>query len=100
MPPFETLFPGFLSKCADLHNLLLLVAYMLFIVGIVLKVSHGFSAQSMSLYLVRLIVLVPLLVYLPRWGNQLQALVQSSVLEGLGVDPSDVYTQYTQLLNV
>jgi hypothetical protein len=35
---------------------------------------------------------------LPQWGNQAQQLLQSSILDGLGVDPSNVQDQYNQLL--
>jgi hypothetical protein len=47
---------------------------------------------------VRLFVLTALLVFLPQWGNQVQSLLQSSILNGLGVDPSNVQDQYNQLL--
>jgi hypothetical protein len=47
---------------------------------------------------VRLLLLTSLLVFLPSWGNQLQSLLQNSVLSGLGVDPTQVYQQYNQLL--
>lgn len=35
MASFESIFPTFLQKCADLHDLLLVVAFMLFIVGVI-----------------------------------------------------------------
>src|SRR5439155_7020240 len=41
-----------------------------------------------------------LLVMLPQWGNQAQQLLQSTILDGLGVDPSHVHDQYNQLLAV
>jgi hypothetical protein len=50
------------------------------------------------LHMVRLFVLTALLVMLPQWGNQAQQLLQSSILDGLGVDPSNVQDQYNQLL--
>jgi hypothetical protein len=37
---------------------------------------------------------------LPQWGNEAQRLLQTSILDGLGVDPSQVHEQYTQLLAV
>src|SRR5882724_3523364 len=100
MASFESLFPTFLQKCAELHELLRIVAFMLFIVGTILFVLHGFSGKTLILHMVRLFILTALLVMLPRWGNQAQSLVQSSILNGLGVDPSHVQDQYNQLLVV
>ena len=100
MATFEQLFPTFLQKCAELHELLRIVAFMLFIVGTILLVSHGFTAKALMLHLVRLFVLTALLVMLPQWGNQAQQLLQTSILDGLGVDPSQVHEQYNHLLEV
>ena len=80
MAPFETIFPTFLQKCAELHDLLQVVAFMLFIVGTMLFVLHGFSAKTMTLHLVRIMILTALLVMLPTWGNQVQGILQSSIL--------------------
>jgi hypothetical protein len=100
MAPFEDLFPTFLRKCAELHDLLQLVAYLLFIVGTILFVLHGFSAKTLMLHLVRIMILTALLVLLPTWGNQLQGLLQTSILNGLGIDPTAVQDQYNALLVV
>ena len=98
MATFEQLFPTFLQKCVELHELLRIVAFMLFIVGTILLVVHGFSGKTLILHTVRLFVLTALLVMLPQWGNQAQQLLQTSILDGLGVDPSNVQDQYNQLL--
>ncbi len=100
MASFESLFPTFLQKCAELNELLRIVAFMLFIVGTIMLVVHGFSGKTLMLHMVRLFVLTALLVMLPQWGNQVQSLVQTSILIGLGVDPSNVQDQYNQLLVV
>jgi len=100
MATFAQLFPTFLQKCAELHELLRIVAFMLFIVGTIMLVVHGFNGKTLILHLVRLFVLTALLVMLPQWGNQIQSLVQTSILSGLGVDPSNVQDQYNQLLIV
>lgn len=100
MPTFEQLFPTFVQKCAELHELLRIVAFMLFIVGTILLVVHGFSGKTLMLHMVRLFVLTALLVMLPQWGNQAQQLLQTSILDGLGVDPSQVHEQYNHLLEV
>jgi hypothetical protein len=100
MATFAQLFPTFLQKCVELHELLRIVAFMLFIVGTIVFVVHGFSAKSLMMHLVRLFILTALLVFLPQWGNQVQSLVQNSILSGLGVDPASVQDQYNQLLVV
>lgn len=100
MATFEQLFPTFLQKCAELHELLRLVAFMLFIVGTILLVLHGFTGRTLILHMVRLFVLTSLLVMLPQWGNEAQRLLQTSILDGLGVDPSQVQDQYNHLLEV
>src|SRR5207245_7802523 len=76
------------------------VAFMLFIVGTILFVQNGFSGKTLILHMVRLFVLTALLVMLPKWGNEAQHILQTSILNGLGVDPSQVHDQYNQLLAV
>ena len=98
MDSFESIFPTFLQKCADLHSLLCIVSFMLFIVGTILFVLHGFTGKTLMLHLVRLLVLTALLAMLPQWGNQVQSLLQDCILSGLGVDPANVQNQYNQLL--
>jgi hypothetical protein len=98
MATFDSIFPTFLAKCADLHTLLLSVAFALFVTGIIVTVYHRFTHRVALNLTVRLLVLTSLLVFLPAWGNQLQSLLQNSVLSGLGVDPTQVYQQYNQLL--
>jgi hypothetical protein len=100
MASFESMFPTFLQKCVELHELLQIVAFMLFIVGTILFVVHGFSGKTLMFHMVRLFILTALLVFLPQWGNQVQTLVQTSILNGLGVDPSNVQDQYNNLLVV
>jgi len=100
MATFEQLFPTFLQKCAELHELLRIVAFMLFIVGTILLVLHGFAGKTLILHMVRLFMLTALLVMLPQWGNEAQRILQSSILDGLGVDPAQVQEQYHHLLEV
>ncbi|MFO1501072.1 MAG: hypothetical protein U1G07_22225 [Verrucomicrobiota bacterium] len=100
MATFDQLFPTFLQNCAELHEMLRIVAFMLFIVGTILFVTHGFNGKTLMLHLVRLLTLTALLVYLPQWGNQAQSVIQTSIMDGLGVDPRNVQDQYNQLLVV
>ena len=98
MTTFNSIFPTFLAKCAELHTLLLSVAYALFITGIIVTVHQRFTRKTLLHLMVRLMVLTSLLAFLPAWGNQIQQLLQDSILSGLGVDPSQVYQQFLQLL--
>jgi hypothetical protein len=98
MATFDSIFPTFLTKCGELHTLLLSVAFALFVVGVIATVSHHASHKSILNLLLRLLILTSLLVFLPAWGNTLQNLLQDSILSGLGVDPSQVYQQFNQLL--
>ncbi len=98
MATFDSIFPTFLAKCGELHALLLSVAYALLVTGIIVTVHHQFTRRTLLHLLARLMVLTSLLVYLPVWGNVIQNLLQDSILSGLGVDPSQVYQQFNQLL--
>jgi hypothetical protein len=98
MATFESIFPTFLTQCATLHTLLLSVAYAFFITGIIVTVFNKFTHRAALNLLLRLLLLTSLLVFLPAWGNQIQSLLQNSILSGLGVDPSNVYQQFNQLL--
>lgn len=98
MATFDSIFPNFLAMCGNLHTLLLSVAFALFIVGVIATVQQRASHKSILNLLLRLLLLTSLLVFLPGWGNTLQTLLQNSILSGLGVDPSQVYQQFNQLL--
>jgi hypothetical protein len=98
MATFDSIFPNFLTMCGNLHTLLLSVAFGLFIVGVIATVQQRASHKSILNLLLRLLLLTSLLVFLPGWGNTLQNLLQTSILSGLGVDPSQVYRQFNQLL--
>ncbi|MBU6410402.1 MAG: hypothetical protein KGR98_08435, partial [Verrucomicrobia bacterium] len=94
MATFDSIFPTFLAKCAELHDLLLSVAYALFVTGIIATVHQRFTRKTLLHLLVRIMVLTSLLVYLPIWGNALQQLLQDSIISGLGVDPAQIYDQF------
>ena len=98
MASFESIFPTFLQVCSQLHDLLQTVAFMLFIIGTVMIVMHDFTEKTVGLHIIQVFVLTALLVFLPQWGNAMQSLVQSSIINGLGVDPASVQDQYNQLL--
>lgn len=98
MATFDSIFPTFLAKCGELHDLLLSVAFALFVTGVIVTVHHRFSHRVALHLATRLMVLTSLLVYLPIWGNTIQNLLQETILSGLGVDPAHVYSQFVHLL--
>jgi len=79
MASFQQLFPTFLQRCADLRNVLMVVAYLLVIVGIIMMATPRPSVRAWSRYWVRLIVVLSLLVNLPQWGDQIQNIVADTV---------------------
>ena len=98
MATFDSIFPTFLTMCGELHDLLLSVAYALFITGIIITVYHRFTRKTLLQLMIRVMVLTSLLVYLPVCGNALQQLLQDSIISGLGVDPAQIYQQFLDLL--
>lgn len=80
----------FLQKGAELHERLRIVAFILLVVGMILLVLHGFTGKTLILHMVRLLVLTALLVMLQKWGNEAQRILQTSILNGNGVDSSQV----------
>jgi hypothetical protein len=98
MATFNSVFPTFITTCGQLHDLLLSVAYALFITGIIVTVYHQFTHETVLRLMIRIILLTCLLVYLPVWGNALQQLLQDSIIAGLGVDPAQIYQQFLELL--
>ena len=99
MDHFDDIFPTFLAKCGELHELLRMVAFVLFVAGVMVFVVQGFTRRLLFRYLIRLTVLTSLLVFLPVWGNTLQSLLQETILSGLEVDPTAVQEQYVKLLD-
>ncbi|MBK8001684.1 MAG: hypothetical protein IPK15_24010 [Verrucomicrobia bacterium] len=98
MASFDTLFPTFLQRCADLRGVLMVVAYLLVVVGILVTAMRRPSAQSWLRYLVRLIVVMSLLVFLPRWGDEVQRLVAVTVTDTLKANPDQIHQAYRDAL--
>ena len=48
MASFQQLFPTFLQRCADLRNVLMVVAYLLVIVGIIMMATPRPSVRAWS----------------------------------------------------
>lgn len=100
MASFDSLFPTFLQRCADLRIVLLVVAYMLVIVGIIMTAMRRPSPRAWTRYFVRVIVVMSLLVFLPQWGDQVQGIVANTVTDTLKANPDQVFTTYQDTLKI
>ena len=100
MASFQQLFPTFLQRCADLRNVLMVVAYLLVIVGIIMMAIPRPSVRAWSRYWVRLIVVLSLLVNLPQWGDQIQNIVADTVTNTLQANPDQIYQAFWKTLAI
>jgi len=99
MNNFDSLFPNFTARCADLKSLLMPVAYLLLVTGMVSSTIAGHrSTRAVLQSLVRTIVLIIVLTQLVNWGNQIAVITDTTVRDVLHADPSTVYQQYNQAL--
>ncbi len=98
MGTFEQLFPGFLARCASMRGHLMAVSYLFIIVGIIMTAMRRPSVRAWSRYLVRLLVVMALLVYLPEWGDGVQRMVADTVKNTLQADPDQILTAYQDAL--
>ncbi|MBI3408727.1 MAG: hypothetical protein HY040_10260 [Planctomycetes bacterium] len=100
MASFDSLFPTFLQRCADLRIVLLVVAYMLVIVGIIMTAMRRPSPRAWTRHFVRVIVVMSLLVFLPQWGDQVQGIVANTVTDTLKANPDQIFTAYQDTLKI
>lgn len=100
MASFQQLFPTFLQRCADLRNVLMVVAYMLVIVGIIMVAMPRPSVRAWTRYFVRLIVVLSLLALLPQWGDQVQNIVSDTVTKTLQANPDQIFHTFWKTLAI
>ena len=99
MNNFDTLFPNFTARCADLQSVLMPVAYLLLVIGMVSSTIAGRRSTGAVLRaLGRTIVYIIVLTQLVNWGNQIATITDTTVRNVLHADPSNVYQQYNQAL--
>lgn len=99
MNNFDTLFPNFTARCADLKSVLMPVAYLLLVAGMVSSMIAGHrSTRAVLQTLGRTIVYIIVLTQLVNWGNQITLITDTTVRDVLQADPSNVYQQYNQAL--
>ena len=99
MNDFNTLFPNFLTKCGEMNRVLTPVAFVLFAIGIVSSTIIGQRSPGAYLRTIgRTLAFAAVLASLGTWGNDVSAVVDSTVKNTLKADPSGVYEQYKQTL--
>ena len=94
MNDFNTLFPNFLSQCAEMNRVLTPIAFVLLAVGVVSSTVTGHRSPSAYLRTIgRTFAIAATLAYLPTWSNQAATVVDTTVRETLHADPAHVYEQ-------
>jgi hypothetical protein len=101
MNNFDSLFPNFTARCADLRSVLMPAAYLLLVAGMMFStIAAHRSTRAVLHSLGRTIVLIIVLTQLVNWGNQIALVTDTTVRDVLHADPSNVYQQYNQALQV
>ena len=101
MNDFNTLFPNFLSQCAEMNHVLTPIAFVLLAIGVVSSTVTGHRSPSAYLRTIgRTFAIAATLAYLPTWSNQAATVVDTTVRETLHADPARVYEQYKQALTL
>lgn len=101
MNNFDTLFPNFLNQCTEINRVLAPIAFVLLAIGIVSSTATGHRSPSAYLRTIgRTFAFAAVLAYLPTWGNEVAAVVDTTVRETLHADPAGVYDQYQKALTV
>jgi TrbL/VirB6 plasmid conjugal transfer protein len=101
MSDFNSIFPGFVTDCVQLKQLLTPIAYVLLVCGMISSTLTGpRSGQAYARLFVRTMVLVVVLTFLVSWGNTVTTVVDSTVKNVLKVDPSQIYNQYQTALEM
>jgi hypothetical protein len=101
MPDFNSIFPNFSSNCVNLKNTLTPLAYLLLVGGMISSTiaGHRSGAAYMRTF-GRTLMFIVVLTFLVSWGNTITSLVDTTVKQTLGVDPSKIYSDYQQALQV
>jgi len=101
MNNFDTLFPNFLSQCAEMNRVLMPIAFVLLAIGIVSSTVTGHRSPSAYLRTIgRTFAFAAVLAYLPTWNNEIASVVDTTVKETLKADPAGVYAQYQKALQI
>lgn len=101
MPDFNLLFPNFTSRCVELQGILMPVAYLLIVGGMISSTVAGHRSGAAYIRTFgRTIVFIIVMTFFVSWGNAISVVVDTTVKEVLRVDPSKVYDDYQQALEM
>ena len=101
MNDFNTLFPNFLTQCAEMNRVLTPIAFVLLAIGIVSSTITGHRSASAYLRTVgRTFAFAAVLAYLPTWSNEIATTIDTTVRETLRADPAAVQAQYVKALEL
>lgn len=101
MPDFNSMFPNFTNRCVELMQMLMPVAYLLIVGGMISSTITGHRSGGAYIRTFgRTIVFIVLMMFLVSWGNEICTVVDSTVKNVLRVDPSKVYDDYQQALQI
>ncbi len=101
MPDFNTLFPNFTSRCVDLQNMLIPIAYLLIVGGMITATITGHRSGGAYIRTFgRTIIFIVLMTFLVSWGNSISTVVDSTVKDVLKVNPTKVYDDYQKALEM
>lgn len=101
MPDFNLLFPNFTSRCVELQGILIPVAYLLIVGGMISSTVTGHRSGAAYIRTFgRTIVFIIVMTFFVSWGNAICVVVDTTVKEVLRVDPSKVYDDYQQALEM
>ena len=100
MDDFDTLFPTFKGTVADLHEGLLVFAYITMVLGLLLAAYRGMFGNLGEIVraLVAVAVLSITLGYIDEWTFEAGNLVNDYVIDGLGTDPRETHTRFGEII--
>lgn len=100
MDDFDALFPTFKFAVQDLHEGLLVFAYIAMVFGLLLAAYRGMFGNLSEIVraLVAVAVLSITLGYIDDWTFDLGNLVNEYVIDELGTDPSQTHTRFGELI--
>jgi hypothetical protein len=101
MTDFNSIFPNFLNQCVQLKQVLTPIAFLFLVGGMISSIYTGQrSGNAYMRVITRTLVLVVVLTFLVSWGNAITSAVDSTVKNVLKVDPTQIYDQYQNALQM
>ena len=100
MDDFDALFPTFKFAVQDLHESLLVFAYLTMVLGLLLAAYRGMfgSIAEIMRALIAIAVLSVTLGYVDDWTFDLGNTINEFIVDGLGTDPREKHTSFGELI--